>query len=706
MILYLNDWNKYPSAIVDTTTKNKSFLEYAGLLKKMGVKNHAFCLALHNPKLQGIDPYDPNLTDVQQSMIAIEVKTNPWYFFREIVRLPPSGGVDPIPFRGNRGNISLFWLFFNHVTTLLIQPRQTGKSVSTDCLMVLLLMLSLSNTQMNLLTKDESLRATNVARIKNIMTFLPPYLDLRNRNDANNTEQITVNALGNIYHTAVGQASEVSAFNKGRGMTLAINHIDELAFVPNIHITLPEMLSASGAARDNAAAANAPYGNIFTTTPGYLSSKAGAYAYSVYKECCPWTEHLYDVADATELEACIRKNSPVGIQQVLLEFNHRQLGYTDEWLRRKIEESKNKGEVIGANYLNIWAQGNAESPIDKHLLQLMKTSTEIEPYMEISKYGYITKWYIPEAEYKEYLNRRKLIMALDTSDAVGKDGIAMTLRDSVTAEMIAAGDYNETNLVTFSEWIADFLIQNENITLIIERKSSGVMIIDNLIKLLLTHGVDPFKRIFNWVVNDCEFNEKYLTEVIKVPFFRRQEYVYTKYRKEFGYATAGAGRSSRDNLYGTAFSASVKYTSGTLRDKILYNQLSKLVIKNNRIDHVQGEHDDMVISWLLGYWFLLEAKNKDFYGINPQSVLSGVRRQEIEEQGGDEAVYKNRRQLLLRAEIDTLIIDIKMEKNPQKIFLLTNRLKHLYKFLDVSDSEAFNIDTLLANIHIEKRKTA
>ena len=247
MILYKRDWiDKHPGAIADTKTTNDSFRIFAAKLVKMGVKNAAFCLALHNPRLQGVDPFDPNLTDEQLIMIGVECEQNPWYFFREIVRVPAAGAAKPVKFNANRGNMSLYWLFFNHVTTLLIQPRQTGKSLSTDVLMVWLMMVGATNTNINLLTKDDTLRVANVKRIKDIMSELPSYLKLRDRNDTNNTEKITVNANKNSYITNVAQNNPKSAYNIGRGMTFPINQVDEIAFVNYIEITLPAMLPASG----------------------------------------------------------------------------------------------------------------------------------------------------------------------------------------------------------------------------------------------------------------------------------------------------------------------------------------------------------------------------------------------------------------------------------------------------------------------------
>lgn len=704
MILYKNDWNLYPTAIVHIGTKNHSWVRAAGIFRAMGVNNAEFCLALHNPLLASIDPFNPDLTQEEILMITQECQENPWYFFREIVKVPAVAGPDAVSLRGNRGNIALFWLFFNHITTMLIQIRQTGKSISTDTLMVYLMSIATLNTDINLLTKDDSLRVKNVVRIKEIMSELPYYLQLRDKSDTNNTEKITINALGNTYNTSVPQASEKAALNLGRGMTLAINHVDEIAYVNNIGITLPAMLAASSAARDMAEENNAPYGNIFTTTPGYLSNSSGKFAHSIYKESMKFTEKLYDCENIEELKATIKKNSPKGHLRVLIELNHRQLGYTDSWLKGKIEDAMSSGEDAGADFLNLWAEGSVTSPIPKQYLKLIKDSKQ-EPYIEISKYGYITRWFIPEASVNNNLDGRKVVLGLDTSDAVGNDDIGFVLRDISTAEVLAVGLYNETNLITFSEWIADLIVRFPNLTVIIERRSSGVAIIDNLLKILPAFNIDPFKRLFNWVVNDADVNVNYFNEVVNVPFYKRDSSVYIRYRKQFGYATAGSGRAARDNLYGGAFMPSVKYTCSVVRDYSLIEQITGLVRRNDRIDHDTDGHDDLVIAWLLVYWFLMDANNKTFYGINNNAVLSSVSLAIVNENGGQAAVNHRNAQLRMKAEIDVIVEELKGERNLHRIKILQSRIKHKYKDLDTTIIQALNIDSLLEQISMDKRKS-
>jgi len=707
MILFKDDWvTKHPYAIVDYNTKNKSFLRTAGIFKKMGVENAEFILALHNPNLVGVDPHSPTLTEQEVIWISKECNENFWYFIREVVRVPATGSPEPVQFRANRGNIALYWLFLNHITSMLIQPRQTGKSISTDILMMWILEVGAVNVHANLLTKDDALRTNNVKRLKELMDNLPRYLDLRSKKDTNNTEKVTIKRIDNMYTSSVGQASPKAALNLGRGMTIAINQIDEIAFVNNIDVTLPALLAASGAARDNAKAAGAPYGNIFTTTAGFLSSNSGRYAKKIYDNSFRWTELFYDLQNEEELNAKIKLNSPGEKVQVLLEYNHRQLGYTDEWLRTKIAEAMAEGDDAAADFLLIWAEGNERSPIHKDMLKIIKNSKIPEPIIETSDYGYITRWYVPQYRIDSGLADSRLVMSLDTSDAVGKDDIGMVIRDSNTGETVAAGVYNETNLITFSEWIMDWLIRFDNLTLIIERRSSGVAIIDNLIKLCLVNNIDPFARIFNWVVNDHHINSKYAEEVVNVSFNRRSDYVYEKYRDKFGFATSGNGRASRGVLYGEIFNGSVKYTGSTVRDITLVEQLSGLTIRNDRIDHKSGSHDDLVIAWLLGYWFLSKTDNKSFYGLKPNKVLGTVINAMVNEQGGEEGMAAKEYQVALKAEIDDLLDRVSSERNKIKSAILTNKIKYLYKNIDTKIIPNFNLESLLENIELNKRNTA
>ena len=91
--------------VYDLETKNISFVQTAVDLGRLGIKNNMFFLALYNERLKGVDPYDPYLTETQIFDILNECYANPWYFLREVVRIPEQGD-QGIPYQLNRGNLA------------------------------------------------------------------------------------------------------------------------------------------------------------------------------------------------------------------------------------------------------------------------------------------------------------------------------------------------------------------------------------------------------------------------------------------------------------------------------------------------------------------------------------------------------------------------------------------------------------------------
>ena len=116
--------------IYDTGTSNKSFLQVASDLKTLGIKNYYFMLEIKDPTLINVDPFaidektgKTSLTKDQVSRIMIECRNNPWYYLREIARIPDPGGTS-VPYLANRGNIAQAWCIWKGLDSWLCLPRR------------------------------------------------------------------------------------------------------------------------------------------------------------------------------------------------------------------------------------------------------------------------------------------------------------------------------------------------------------------------------------------------------------------------------------------------------------------------------------------------------------------------------------------------------------------------------------------------------
>ena len=102
---------------------------------------------------------------------------------------------------------------------------------------------------------------------------------------------------------------------------------------------------------------------------------------------------------------------------------------------------------------------------------------------------------------------------------------------------------------------------------------------------------------------------------------KRSNTFYDKWKKTFGFMTTG---TSRELLYGSVLQNAAKAAGHVVNDRVLSEEIRGLVVKNGRIDHSAGGHDDNVIGWLMTHWLLTHGKNLTYYGINTDLMLSRV----------------------------------------------------------------------------------
>lgn len=702
IILFEQDWDRYPTAIADFTTTNKTFVRLAQLYESMGVKNNVFHLSLLNPNLQGVDPFSENLSVQQMIDIGYECALNPWYFFREIVRVPPQAGPNPVRIRGNRGNIGLFWSFFNHIDAALIQPRQTGKSVSTDCLMTNVTYMSTDNTTVTMITKDNELRRKNVERLKRIRDILPSYLVFIGPTDADNQIELTYKKRNNAYLTAVAQNSQAGADNVGRGLTAPILHNDEGPFCSFINITLPAALAAGTAARNEAKANGRPYGNIFTTTAGKKDTREGKYMYELIHGGATWDERLaFDSHDEEDLRERVLKNCPgvpgqKGAKRALfnITLSHKQLGETDEWLMDAIANAGGTPDSIERDFLNRWTSGSLRSPLPTWVNEMIGASVIPSTFLDFSKDNYCLNWFIPKNEIEERMATGKFVAGLDTSDAVGRDTTALVIIDVEDLSVVATGTYNETNLIRLFHYFSTLLIRFKNITLVPERKSSAPTMIDYMTLQLVKAGEDPFKRIYNTIVENAAQQPEDFQELSRALSIRPESFYDTRKR----YLGFNTNAELRNVLYTQVLQNAARKAGQHVRSERLSAEIRGLVVKNDRIDHQSSGHDDHTFAWLLANWLLMFGHNLSHYGIDSNRVMCRVQEQKEEQEELDaREIYRREQQQRLLGEATDLLDQLGSERDSWIIAKLEGRLRSISGRL-ISDGDTSYVQTIDAAI--------
>jgi hypothetical protein len=265
--------------IIDWKTRNQSFLDVHQDLRRLGIKNNTFFLKLYDRDLQGVDPYSPALPLDMQIKVYLECVVNPWYYLREIARIPAqgkpieSGGGDQ--YQLDRTNLATWYLFINHIDTYASKPRQTGKT--QDALQKINYAYHFGSTSSAILlfNKDMALSKENLARMKDQRDLYPVYLQMRIAFDEEGKEVKGIDNITTMKNPVTNNSVKVmpcaiskeAATRLGRGYTAPIMMYDEWDYEAfNTEIINASVFAYSTASK-NAMANNSCSSRLLLSTP-------------------------------------------------------------------------------------------------------------------------------------------------------------------------------------------------------------------------------------------------------------------------------------------------------------------------------------------------------------------------------------------------------------------------------------------------------
>lgn len=630
------------SPIYDYHTKNKSFLKVQKQLELLGVKNNEFFLLLLNPRLQGVDPHDPNISPELAMMVIEECQLNFFYYLREVVRIPQQGaGV--VMFELDRATLAAAYCFINDINFYLIKPRQTGKSVGVCAFLSWGFKFGITNGGFAFYANKEKNSKANLKRMKTYLGLLPKYManmgtiitDNSGKivRKTNNIKRYSEPVTGNVADVMNCAISEETAEELGRGDSHNFEFYDEAEFTTCIETTIQVSGLAFNTASFNALKNGMHSCRIFATTPGDLSSeKKCQSALKIVNDSVVWDEKFYSVKPL-ELKRYIAKKT--NYQVVYIEYDYKKLGLGEAWFTRACATVGNNIPKIRREILLQRFSGNSLSPFsEEDITELDEGMKKPVQSIKFGKGGlYQLDFYIDPKEIKK---NRIYFIGIDPSDGTGSDNYAFTAIDPYTlktilefkSQFMSPQGCRELLEYILSKWMPKAII-------CIESNRNGLTLIDFLKTSWIKGRIYASPEAsMDTILSKEEYDD--------IGFLKDQ----LMRRKYFGVKTTS---TSRQMMMGILVD-SVKFKKDILYSQNLVSDIKNLVLKDGKIQAAGGKHDDCVMSWCLAMYVYYFGNKLERYGYKKGELPSDM----VESEEFDELqeLYKNP---LIRAQFPSMV---------------------------------------------------
>ena len=431
-----------PKVYYQMSTTNKSFLEVSYFLKAKGIRNNRFMLALYDPDLAGVDPFDPALTLPYKIKILKEVQRNFWYFIREVVRVPTAGSPKGVPYKLHRGNLAYNFCATLNLNTFLELSRQVGKTLSANVYYLWVYNFRTTNASIVFMNKQNQDAKRNLDELKNLRALLPSYLQMdQPYSDISGRKKKVYSTVTNIQHpfnhniirTTPGARNAMAASNLLRGQTITNLWMDEWAFTKYNDVIFVNGIPALMRAFENARAVGAPYGMTITTTSGILATEEGAYAYRMLLNATNFSEAWYDLT-YQQIQNIIKNN--MNSDFVYIKFSYKQLGLGEQWFYDRCKAMEWNMVAIRREILLEWIDTPENSPFNQDDIEALRGMVHdpIRTILVLDKYN--LNIYDTIEVTMSGIPINPPIIGVDVSGGYKRDYTAISIIDSKTTKYI------------------------------------------------------------------------------------------------------------------------------------------------------------------------------------------------------------------------------------------------------------------------------
>lgn len=617
--------------IYDWKTKNKSFIEVHIDLKRLGIKNNKFFLILFDSDLQGVDPYSPFLPLQTQVKIMAEVIRNPWYFLREVCRIPQDGtpitSGGGVPFRLDRNALASWYLFLHNIDHYVSKPRQRGKTQCSLSIMNYAFHFGAMASTLTFSNKDATNNKLNLYRLKCQRDLLPTYLQMRMAIDStgrilkeNNNVTTMKNPVTNNNVQLLPRAnSRDSAMTNGRGMTSSICYFDEFDFMPYNTTILESAAYAYSTARENAILHKSCACRIFSSTPGDLDSRDGTAASEFIDHMVRWDDSMYD-KPISYLESLIHDSKAKRNGIMYVEHTWKQLKCTQAWYEKQCELVSYKQETVMREIDLMRIHGSSMSPFNRedilYLMSRMRKASEAA--VDIFESGFNnTNVYI----YNHLKRNVPYILGIDPSEGLAQDSNAMTIISPYDLSIQGEMKSPYISQPNFAKLIVSFMDRYCPTALIVIENNKGRELINCLLETKYRDRIWYDKKKLMEVTEKVKLHGSHSREAFQ--------------RRAFGFNT---NPTSRSLLMNTLETVMVENKTAIVGEFVITDICGLVRTATGKIEAGSGNHDDNIMSYLLGVTVFRVADNLEEFGLYRGMSESGILG--IEKQDDRSAVEK------------------------------------------------------------------
>jgi hypothetical protein len=571
--------------IYDTTTKNLSFLEVSKVLRLKGINNNKFMLALYDSSLVGVDPFSANLTMEQQVKIFNEIIRNPWYYLREVVRIPQPNVTGGSRYGLNLGNLAISFCKWKSINFIAILMRQAGKTIGTIAYDTWLMNFGAENSTFVYLNKQSDNALENLRRYKDIRELLPKWLlaIVGSDSDTDNMESKRTAKLNNVMVCKASASSDEMADKIGRGLTVPFLYLDEIAFMAHNKTIWGAAVPAWSKAAEIAKSTGGPRGISITTTPGniYKGSTGEYVKNTIIGSSARFDERMYDMTDA-ELEDYIKKTSSNDI--VYIEYDYKALGYSETWIQAKAREL-NDTFILKRDFLLEWPKTDVNNVFSEDQLDRIYHYVK-QPKLHLNVSGYGIEFYEDPDLSMNY------ILSCDVSGGLSQDNSVISIISPIDFHMVGCFKNSRIDTEEFKNLIKTLMkLFFNHAILVVEKNSYGLNILDALIK-------DP--ELEPRIYRETKDKQAEKTQVSGLTVKRKTKTIV------YGVDTTKESRAAMYDLLGGIVADEY--------DKIvspwLYDDIKNLARgRNGKIEAATGEHDDVLMSYLIFRYALQYGQN-------------------------------------------------------------------------------------------------